>query len=131
MTEATRGTTDDNFTLNVDLAPTILAFAGISAPATMQGRDMSPLYLAETKPEWRKEFFYEHAMLNNKFFIPASEALVRKDWKYFFWPDHNVEQLFDITADPIEENDLIKDPAQAARLTEMRTRFAELKNAAK
>lgn len=131
-----RGTTDDSFTLNVDLAPTILAAAGIAEPERMQGRDMSPLYLAEKKPEWRSEFFYEHASMNGDgtkkgAVIPGSEALVRKDWKYFFWPDFGVEQLFHITDDPREENDLVKDPAQAERLAEMRARFAELKKAAK
>jgi hypothetical protein len=48
-----------------------------------------------------------------------------------FWPGHEYEQLFDLTQDPHEENDLAKDPAHATRLAEMRTRFAELKAAAK
>ena len=30
---------------------------------------------------WRTEFFYEHPMHTNPDYIPASEALVRKDWK--------------------------------------------------
>ncbi len=131
MPAKVRGTTDDNFTLNVDLAPTILAAAGIAEPKRMQGHDIAPLYLADKKPEWRKEFYYEHATLKNKDFIPASQALVRKDWKYFLWPEQGVEQLFHIAEDPHEENDLIKDPAQAERLVEMRARFKELKEAAK
>jgi arylsulfatase len=131
MAAGKRGTTDDDFTLNVDLAPTILAAVGVQAPKRMQGRDMSPLYLASEKPEWRTEFFYEHATLSNKKFIPASEALVRKDWKYFYWPDYGTEQLFNITADPREENDLVADPSQKSRLAEMRARFKELKAQAK
>lgn len=128
---AKHGGTNDNFTLNVDLAPTILAATGIKAPATMQGRDLAPLYLAAEKPAWRTEFFYEHATYKSADFIPASEALVRKDWKYMIWPDFGVEQLFNLSADPLEENDLVKDPAQTKRLAEMRARFAELKAAAK
>jgi arylsulfatase A-like enzyme len=131
MPAAKRGTTEDSFTLNVDLAPTILSAVGISAPSTMQGRDISPLYLSNKKPQWRDEFFYEHAMLKNKSFIPPSEALVCKDWKYFFWPEHGIEQLFHITADPHEENDLINDPSQTERIAEMRARFRELKAQAK
>jgi arylsulfatase A-like enzyme len=131
MPAARHGTTDDNFVLNVDLAPTILAAAGIAAPARMQGRDLAPLYLAKSPPAWRTEFFYEHATIRNINFIPSSEALVRKDWKYLLWPDFQREQLFDLRADPHEENDLIADPAQAPRLAEMRQRFAELKAAAK
>lgn len=134
MTPAERGTTNDQFTLSVDLAPTILAAAGIAAPPRMQGRDISELYLPTStyrpKP-WRTEFFYEHATLRNKDFIPASEALVRKDWKYMYWPEENVEQLFDLQADPREEHDLAGDPAQADRLAEMRKRFNELKEGAK
>lgn len=131
MPAAKRGTTNNDFTLNVDLAPTILAYSGIPAPATMQGRDIAPLYLADGVDDWRTEFFYEHPTLRDKDFIPASEALVRKDWKYFFWPESGVEQLFHITADPFEENDLAADPAQKGRLAEMRARFNELKAQAK
>ncbi len=127
MPESLRGTTNDGFTLNVDLAPTILAAAGIPAPEGMQGRDIAPLYLAGEKPEWRDGFFYEHATIKNSGFIPSSEALVRKGWKYFYWPEFKREQLFNIDADPTEENDLASNPEYAARLAEMRGRFAELK----
>ena len=131
MAKAKRGQTNDDFALNVDLAPTILAAAGIKAPATMQGRDIAPLYLAAQKPAWRTEFFYEHATITNINFIPSSEALVRKDWKYFYWPDFKQEQLFGLKSDPLEENDRIADPTQAGRLSEMRRRFTELKAAAR
>ncbi len=131
MPKDRRGKTNDDFTLNVDLAPTILSAARIPAPDSMQGRDLAPLYLAVEKPKWRTEFFYEHPIINDVDFIPASEALVRKDYKYFYWPDRGLEQLFDLKADPREENDLVKDPAQAARLAEMRKRFKELKAAAR
>jgi arylsulfatase len=56
---------------------------------------------------------------------------VRKDWKYMLWPDYGTEQLFDLTADPLEESDLAASPAHAARLAEMRAQFALLKAAAK
>ena len=130
MKQAVRGKTNDDFTLNVDLAPTILAATGIKAPETMQGRDVSPLYLADDQPEWRTEFFYEHPMLKRTDFIPASEALVQKEWKYFYWPEFDREQLFNLKADPIEENDLAADPDYRSKLTELRTRFGELKSAA-
>ena len=131
MAKSRRGQTNDDFVLNVDIAPTILSAAGIKSPSQMQGNDFSPLYLATNPPEWRSEFFYEHAMLKNKQFIPASQALVQKDWKYFYWPEFDREQLFDLRADPREENDLAAGPAQASRLKEMRARFAELKSAAR
>jgi arylsulfatase A-like enzyme len=132
MLAAKQGRTDASLTLNADLAPTILAAAGLKVPETMQGRDFAPLYLAEAAPPaWRTEYFYEHGVVKAKDVIPASEALVRKDWKYMLWPDYGTEQLFDLTADPLEESDLAASPAHAARLAEMRAQFALLKAAAK
>jgi arylsulfatase len=76
MKEVIRGTTNDEFTLNVDLAPTILGAAGLPIPERMMGRDMSRLYLppagggASTATEWRDEFFYEHPTINKKEYVP-------------------------------------------------------------
>jgi len=131
MPAAQRGQTNDDFTLNVDLAPTFLAAAGIAAPARMQGRDLSSLYLASNAPAWRTEFFYEHATIKNIHFIPSSEALVRKEVKYLYWPDFQHEELFDLTADRAETHNLAAAPNQATTLTGLRSRFAELKAAAK
>ena len=103
----------------------------ITIPAGMQGVDFAPLYLAATKPAWRTEYFAEHATIRDVKFIPSSEALVRKEWKYFYWPDFKQEQLFHLTADPMEEQDLAGDPASKDQLEEMRQRFAELKAAAR
>jgi hypothetical protein len=70
-------------------------------------------------------------VIRDKSFIPASEALVRKDWKYLFWPNFGVEQLFNLSTDPMEENDRVSDPSQMERLAGMRSRFRELKAAAR
>jgi arylsulfatase A-like enzyme len=126
-----RGKANDDFVLNVDLAPAILAFAGIAAPGGMQGSDFAPLYLAAKKPEWREEFFYEHATIRNTDFIPSSEALVRTDVKYIYWPDFKHEELFDLSQDPFEERNLVQDAAHAKTLASLRVRFAELKARAK
>ena len=131
MPAAKRGTTDDARTLNVDLAPTILAAARVAAPAGMQGRDIAPLYLDAQPPAWRTEFLYEHPMLTSRDFIPASEAVVARDWKYILWPDWGVEQLFDLARDPREERDAVADPSNAQRLADMRAQLAQLKSQAK
>lgn len=131
---SSRGGTNDDFVLNVDLAPTLIAAAGIRPPDTMQGRDFSPLYLASDQadsPAWREEFFYEHGTISNKNRIPSSLAVVRKDVKYIRWPEHDHEELFDLIADPLEQNNLIDDPAQAARADALRARMKELQEGAR
>ena len=131
LAAAGRGTTNDALTLNVDLAPTILAAAGIAPPQGMQGCDLAPLYLQGGRPQedtsWRTEFFYEHPTITNIERIPSSEALVRKDIKYIVWPDYGREQLFDLVKDPQETTDVIADPTYADRLAELRERFGRLK----
>jgi arylsulfatase A-like enzyme len=133
MPKEGRGKTSEEFVLNVDVAPTFLSAAGITTPSTMQGRDFSPLYLAqgEVKPEWRKEFFYEHSTITSKERIPASQALVRRDAKYSFWPEYEYEELFDLVADPGEQNNLVKSPEKKELLEAMRARFRELREKAK
>ncbi len=131
------GTLDDSFTLNVDLAETILGAAGMKPDELMQGRDISDLYLANEKNEyhdtasaevepWRQEFFYEFPS-PEEVFIPSSTALVRKEWKYIYWPAHDREQLFHLKEDPLEMNDLYMDNGTQTVLDEMRKRHDELK----
>jgi len=57
-------------------------------------------------------------------------SLVRKDFKYFYWPDFELEQPFDLTVDPYEVNDLAKstESIYVAKLAEMKKRFLELKD---
>ncbi len=127
LPERKRGSTNAELVLNVDLAPTILSVAGVVPTARMQGRDVAPLYLAAKRPAWRQEFFYEHATIRNIDFIPSSEALVRRDVKYIYWPDFKYEELFDLRRDPHETRNLAADPAQSKTLETLRRRFAELK----
>ena len=130
MPENKRGTLDDSFTLNVDLAETILGAAGIKPDELMQGRDIAELYLndgnAIEKDPWRDEFFYEFPTPQESY-IPASTALVRKDWKYIKWPNHDHEELFHLKEDPLEINDVMNSPENADILNEMRMRHDELK----
>jgi arylsulfatase len=84
MPQEKRGTLDDSFTLSVDLAETILGAANIDPAPTMQGRDISDLYLPgknnnQKQEPWREEFYYEFSPLKE---FPSSSALVRKKWKY-------------------------------------------------
>jgi hypothetical protein len=121
---------NEDITLNIDLAPTILGAAGIEVPDFMQGRDMSELYSKDGDhllPPWRTEFFYEHPLIFPTDFIPSSEALVRKDLKYFRWPDFNFTQLFDLRTDPGEIRDVINKTKYKRNVKEMKARYAELK----
>jgi arylsulfatase len=133
MPMSQRGTLNDEFTLNIDLAATILGAAGLEAPPAVQGRDIADLYLPENptsplfrKEPWRKEFYYEFPPIQD--LIPPSVALVRKDYKYIEWWKHGQEELFDVRQDPFELSDMANNSALATLKQEMRDRLHTLRH---
>jgi arylsulfatase A-like enzyme len=115
-----RGTTRDALVLNIDVAPSIVAAAGLAVPAVMQGQDVGPLYLSADTTAWRDEFFYEHPTITSRDRIPASQGVIRRDWKYVYWPEFDHEQLFNLRDDADEVRNIAADPAFADQRTLMR-----------
>ncbi|HJZ57136.1 MAG TPA: sulfatase [Gemmataceae bacterium] len=120
LPRARRNATRDPTVLNIDIAPTLLAAAGAKVPAGMQGEDVAPFYLAQKPPAGRTEFYYQHPVILGKDRIPQSEAVVRREVKYAYWPDYQYEELFDLKADPLEEKNVASDPAYAGKRAELR-----------
>ncbi len=120
-----RGRRCDDWVLNVDLAPTFCALAGLTPPAAMQGRDFSPLLRSRTPADWRQDFLYQFKWSSE--IIPASEGVCSKDWKYIHWLESGVEELFDLHRDPVEAHNLAGESSFARQLARLRGRCAELK----
>lgn len=62
--------------------------------------------------------------------IPPVFALIRKDYKYFYWPHFDYEQVFHVEEDPFEEFDIFNSTAQTQPgiIEDLRARYAYLKN---
>lgn len=60
-----RGRVVDEMVLNLDLAQTLLDFAGVRGPGDMQGRSWRPLLTGEAVG-WRQSWFYEYFAENQK-----------------------------------------------------------------
>ena len=140
MPASQRGQVNYEFTLSVDLAPTMLAAAKIPVPTYMQGRDIAQLYL-DPKPaaaSWRKDFFYEFKrsplpngeMGRGAYYTPAVFGLIQKDYKYIYYPQFQYEQLFHMRDDPWEENDIHNSTAMTnvEMLETLKARYHYLKN---
>jgi len=100
-----QGKVVDKFVLNIDIAPTFLDFAGISAPATFQGKSWVPLAEGKTVP-WRKSFLYEYFYERN-FNTPTIVALRTENAKLVVYPGQEEwTELFDLSTDPNEQHNL-------------------------
>ncbi len=119
---ARRGIRIPQMSLNIDLAPTIVDYAGVANPPFMQGRSLVPLIRGE-KVTWRTEWFYEHTYEHA--WIPRTEGVRTETWKYTRYLDTHplFEELFDLEHDPHEQRNLAHDPAHRDRLEAMRERW--------
>jgi arylsulfatase A-like enzyme len=119
-----RGEVRHGITLNIDMAPTMLAMAGIKPPDDMQGLNLAPLLDGESIP-WRKEFFYEHMFEHPT--IAKSEGVRTERWKYFKYLDVEpfTEEMYDLYTDPMETNNLAENPNYTDQLNYMQGRHDE------
>ena len=122
-------------TLNIDLAPTMLALAGVPIPATMQGEDLQPI-LRDAKATGRADWYYEHdVQLDGEGGkpLPRCEGVRTERWKYIRYKDTDPvqEELFDLQADPLEEHNLAGNSGSADTLAKLRARCVEYRNSLK
>jgi arylsulfatase A-like enzyme len=107
MARARRGMIDSSLVLNIDMAPTLLNLAGVTAPPEIQGRSLVP-FLVGSLANSRREILTEHLWDHPK--IPQTEAVRTEKWKYIRYPQHpEFEELYDLQNDPIEKNNLVLD----------------------
>jgi arylsulfatase A-like enzyme len=131
LPSALRGRTLDQLTLNIDLAPTMLAWAGLSVPPPMQGKSLLPLLSGEAQVNWRTSFFYEHHY--GPKIIPPTEGVRTTRWSYIRWiaPNPVTEELYDVQADPRQKDNLAADPKYASVMNDLRDQWRRLGEAAK
>lgn len=124
---ARRGKVADEMVLNLDLAQTLLDYAGVPAPRTMQGRSWRSL-LSGKNEGWRSSWFYEYFAENQKNSrVPDITAVRTVDAKLIVYPDHpEWSELFDLKADPYETKNLYGDAPSAAFRARLEVEHARL-----
>ena len=126
--KSARGQKRTELALNLDVAPTVLDAAGIAAPPAIQGRSLLPLVRGE-RVGWRTDFFCENHFVLPEQYYPLIEGVRTERWKYVRYPEMTppYEQLFDLRNDPLEVNDLARNPQFQEVLASLRKRCDQLR----
>ncbi|HZZ42898.1 MAG TPA: sulfatase [Tepidisphaeraceae bacterium] len=127
------GTVSNDMVSNLDYGETFLDAAGIKVPEEMQGKSFLPILKGE-KTDWRQEFYYhyyEHPAVHN---VARHYGIVTDRYKlvYFYEPEFNYWELFDLKTDPDEMKSVYGDPKYAdvqkqlhEHLDQLRTEYKE------
>lgn len=112
--------------LNIDFAPTILDWAGVEIPGSMQGESLRPLIEGKTD-KVRDQFLYEYFQEQYAPGIPTILALRNENWKYVHYPYDPTafDELFDLNSDPYEQFSVAGKPEYADRLESMKLSMEE------
>lgn len=121
---ATKDGITDQFATVMDLAPTILAMAGVSHPAPQyQGREVVSMRGESFLPYILGQSPRIHAEEHITGWETCGRAALRKgSWKIVFIPKPKGPerwQLYDLSVDPGEVHDLSEQPEQQDRMKEM------------
>jgi arylsulfatase len=60
-----------------------------------------------------------------------SNALVRRDYKYIYWPSFDYEEVFNLTEDPYELTNQAQNATYHKMIQDMRVRYSKLQERAK
>lgn len=141
------GIVPDRAALNVDIAPTLLDFAGIDIPETMQGRSLRTILEGNAPDDWRQSVLYSYYENSWAFRDMAREQMT--DPAFQFWTPHRVGphrgvrtdryklieyhgegdywELFDLDEDPHEMRNLFGEPGHGALIRELQAELQHLR----
>lgn len=113
----------DKTALNIDLAPTILEWAGVKIPLYMQGESLLPLFDQTKKnKKWRDSFMFEY-YVDDAYPYAGPNMLALRTNKYKLvdaFLENDIDELYDLEKDPGEMVNLINDPAYKNVQNELR-----------
>jgi N-acetylglucosamine-6-sulfatase len=106
------GSSLNDIFMNVDVAPTLLNFAGLKTPSNMEGFSYLNV-LKGSEKGLRDKVFYEYYW---EYAFPSTPTLfaIRTDkYKYIYnYGTWDTNELYDLEQDPEEVNNLIKEPSK-------------------
>lgn len=101
---------DKRFVMNVDLATTFAALAGVTPPLTQNGASLVPLLEAKTVP-WRTGVYIEYLGGKPNVVTPRRYSAFRSSTHKLIIYEDGTRELYDLIADPHELLNRASNPA--------------------
>jgi arylsulfatase A-like enzyme len=121
-----RGQVVPHMAQNIDIAPTILDYAGLPAPGSMQGRSLRRILEGEAPADWRKSVYYAYYENSWALAGKGKDAMADPSFQFFtphrvgphrgvrtethklihYYSDGDYQELFDLREDPNELTNL-------------------------
>lgn len=114
--------------LNLDLAPTLLEFAGAPVPEDMQGRSLKPWLEGGKARRWRQSIYYHYYEYPHGWHLVRPHYGIRTErYKLIhFYNDPAYWELYDLGQDPNELNNLYGKPGYSKLTRKLKKQLAEL-----
>ena len=125
----------------IDIAPTLLDFAGAEIPSSMQGRSLVPVLTGQPDARQQDAVYFRYWMHRaHRHDNPAHYGIRTQRWKLIFFyglpldaagaepqPSPAGWELYDLQNDPRELHNLYRDPQYRNVITDLKRRLDELK----
>lgn len=114
--------TADQMVLSIDLAPTLLEFAGLKCDEYLQGMSLLPIINNSVK-EWRNSFLIEYYSdhVYERMDHMGYKAVRTERYKYIHYLDlEGADELYDLHQDPYELRNMINDPKAETLVVDMK-----------
>jgi len=126
--EIKAGSVNNDIVLNLDFAETFLDYAGIAAPADMQGESIRKVLQGKTPKSWRTSMYYHYYEYPAVHSVKRHYGVRTKRYKLIhFYNDIDEWELYDLEKDPKEMKNVLGDPAYANVVTELKTELERLR----
>jgi len=122
------GSVSEAMVLNLDFACTFLDFAGVDAPAAMQGRSLRPVLQGGVLDDWRTSMYYNYYEPGVHMVRPHYGVRTTRYKLMHFHYRMDAWELYDLQQDPHELNNVYGDPAYAGVVKRLKAELKRLQD---
>jgi arylsulfatase A-like enzyme len=114
---------------NIDIAPTVLDFAGIKIPNDVQGKSFMNNLKGNTPKNWRQSMYYHYYEYPFWHHVQPHYGIRSERYKLIhFYYDVDLWELYDLKKDPLELNNLIDSKKHTALIEKLKKELYTLKD---